>query len=155
MRISSHGLAALFLSLFTLLPSPPVRAEGPVAAQRHTAAQISRFLTGFYGDHGPTAQARRHHVSRHLRDKQRRNPGADVVLCASAAPQDITIGEVTVAPSARVGWATVTTHWRGGDTDTHTAYVRLDSRPIELDDVICGPAAEPPGPADTPSPYAS
>lgn len=155
MKLMPYSLAVLPLTLLALLappsaaaPADPVTAPG-AASQRHSAAEISRFLAAFYGDHGPSAYDREHRVSQVLQERQGASPGADVLLCAQNEPRAIGIGPVTVAPSAGVGWATVTTHWgadadaeaeaaAGADaTDTFTAYVRLDSRPIRLDDVIC------------------
>ncbi|WP_412075134.1 hypothetical protein ACLF6K_03615 [Streptomyces xanthophaeus] len=153
MKLMPYSLGVLPLTLLALLappsaadPADPVTAPG-AASQRHSAAEISRFLAAFYGDHGPTPYDREHRVSQVLKERQGASPGADVLLCAQNEPRAIGIGPVTVAPSAGVGWATVTTHW-GADaeaeaaagpdaTDTFTAYVRLDSRPIRLDDVIC------------------
>ncbi len=137
--LKPYRLGALLLALL----APPVISPAPALAapaatgQGHTADQIGRFLAGFYGDHGPSAHDREHRVSQVLKDRQRENADADVLLCAENEPQDIGIGPVTVAQTAAVGWATITTHWSAGDTDTFTAYVRLDSRPIRLDDVIC------------------
>lgn len=147
MKLTPHLPGALLLTLAALLvptaAAAPALADAPpfgditALARRHTAAQISGFLTGFYGAHGPSAHDRRHRVSQQLRDKQRNNPDTDVLLCAQSEPNRITVGPATVAQNAGVGWATVTTHWDGGATDTFTAYVRLDSRPIRVDDVIC------------------
>lgn len=137
-----YRLGVLPLTLIALLTPAPAHAApaapAPGAARAgHTAADIGRFLTDFYGDHGPSAQERQDHVSEVLKDKQKENTEADVVLCAQNQPLDIGIGPVTVAQAAVVGWATVTTHWGSDTTDTFTAYVRLDSQPIRLDDVIC------------------
>lgn len=141
-----YSLGVLPLTLLALLAPTPALAAPDAAAGRsapgaarggHTAAEISRFLTGFYGDHGPSETDRQRYVSQVLKDKQQENKEADVVLCAQNQPLDIGVGPVTVAQSAAVGWATVTTHWGAGVTDTFTAYVRLDSDPIRLDDVIC------------------
>ncbi|MGW7438657.1 hypothetical protein [Streptomyces sp. NPDC054849] len=139
MMLKPYRLGAVLLALL----APPVIAPVPALAVPaatpggHTADQIGRFLAGFYRHHGPSAHDREHRVSQVLKDRQQENAGVDVLLCAQNAPLDIGIGPVTVAQAAAVGWATVTTHWAGGDTDTFTAYVRLDSRPIRLDDVIC------------------
>ncbi|MFJ9340339.1 hypothetical protein ACIRP0_13735 [Streptomyces sp. NPDC101733] len=103
----------------------------------HTAEEITRFLRSFYGNGGPTAEDRGHRVSQQLREKQDRTPETDVLLCTHEVPRSIAVGPSTVAQAAGVGWATVTTSWDGGITDTFTAYVRLDSLPIQLDDVIC------------------
>lgn len=103
----------------------------------HTAEEIARFLRSFYGNGGPTAEDRGHRVSQQLREKQDRTPETDVLLCTHEVPRSIAVGPSTVAQAAGVGWATVTTSWDGGVTDTFTAYVRLDSLPIQLDDVIC------------------
>ncbi|MCB5181014.1 hypothetical protein [Streptomyces antimicrobicus] len=145
MRNLPHRLSALCLTaLIALAASAPAAvADGPFGHKRHTAAQIGRFLTDFYGHHGPSRYHRTHRVSHQLKEKQQNTPDQDVLLCARNVPQDITVGEVTVAQSAGVGWATVTTHWGAGEIDTVTAYVRLDSRPIVLDDVICGGPATP------------
>ncbi|MCX5379982.1 hypothetical protein [Streptomyces sp. NBC_00091] len=137
-------LLALSASLLPLIASsaPAAALADPVPQwhhhrHQHTADEISRFLTAFYGDHGPSARDRSQRISPQLKEKQAYHPYADVVLCAQGTPQDITVGPATVAKGAGVGWATVTTSWASGATDTFTAYVRLDSRPIALDDVIC------------------
>ncbi|MFD0265527.1 hypothetical protein ACFVGY_02890 [Streptomyces sp. NPDC127106] len=143
MRLMPYGLGAALLSLLALpAPSSSAAAADPAPAHaryRHTAADISRFLTSFYGDHGPSAHDRSQRISQHLKDRQALtlSQDLDILLCARQEPQDIAVGPVTVAQSANVGWATVTTHWDAGTTDTFTAYVRLDSQPISLDDVIC------------------
>ncbi|MEV7524301.1 hypothetical protein [Streptomyces sp. NPDC091371] len=134
MKLMPYSLGLLPLTLLALITPAPAHA-GPAA--EHTAAEISRFLSDFYGDHGPSAADRQDHVSQVLKDKQTENTEADVLLCAQNEPQDIGVGPVTVAQAAGVGWATVTTHWGSGTIDTFTAYVRLDSEPIRLDDVIC------------------
>ncbi|MFD9259389.1 hypothetical protein [Streptomyces sp. NPDC059538] len=140
MMLKPYRLGALLLTVLALpvMPSvPALAATAAVAGKGHTAAQISDFLTGFYGDHGPSAQDRETRVSQILKERQQINEEVDVLLCAHNEPRDISIGPVTVAKGASVGWATVTTHWESGITDTFTAYVRLDSNPIRLDDVIC------------------
>ncbi|MEU6892594.1 hypothetical protein ABZ934_12520 [Streptomyces sp. NPDC046557] len=147
MKLTPRLPGALLLALTAfVLPAAiaaPALADAPpfgeitARAHRHTAAQISGFLIGFYGHHGPSAHDRRHRVSQQLKDKQKNYPDSDVLLCARSKPNRITVGPATVAQNAGVGWATVTTHWDGGATDTFTAYVRLDSRPIRVDDVIC------------------
>ncbi|MEU6315432.1 hypothetical protein [Streptomyces sp. NPDC047014] len=142
MTLMSRTLGALLpaaLALPVLSPAPALAAPAAPAAVRegHTAEEIGRFLARFYGDHGPSAHDRRHHVSQVLKDRQKENAAGDVLLCAQNTPQHIGIGPVTVAQSAGVGWATVTTHWGADRTDTFTAYVRLDTRPLRVDDVIC------------------
>ncbi|MFD4866548.1 hypothetical protein [Streptomyces sp. NPDC058412] len=145
MMLKPHSLGALLVTLLALpaLPSVPAHAApaahvAPVAiAEGHTADQISRFLATFYGQHGPSPHDREAGVSQTLKDRQQVSTDSDVLLCSQNAPQNIGIGPVTVAQAAGVGWATVTTQWAGGVTDTFTAYVRLDSKPIRLDDVIC------------------
>lgn len=123
-------------------PSAPAateqRARAVAAQDEHTKHEIHRFLTWFYGDHGPNDFQRQYWVSDALEEKQQQNPDQDVLLCAQNAPQDIRIGPVTVAQSAGVGWATVTATWADGSTTSFTAYVELDSHPIELHDVACG-----------------
>ncbi|MET8293498.1 hypothetical protein [Streptomyces sp. NPDC005180] len=104
---------------------------------RHTTEEITSFLRAFYGSHGPSAEDREHRVSQLLKDKQALAPETDVLLCRPGTPLSVTVGQATAMPSAFVGWATVTTTWPAGITDTFTAYVRTDSRPITLDDVIC------------------
>ncbi|MET9881927.1 hypothetical protein ABZZ20_01995 [Streptomyces sp. NPDC006430] len=139
MKITPYSLGALLLTLLALpAPTPAVADPTPVVAhRRHSAAEIATFLTSFYGHHGPSTHDRDQRVSQLLKEKQAYSRNADVLLCAQDEPQDIAIGAVTIAPLAGIGWATVTTHWGAGRTDTFTAYVRLDSRPIKLDDVIC------------------
>ena len=142
MKLTPFHLGVLPLTLLALLapaPGAAVAAPGPPASRAgrdHSATDISRFLS-FYGKHGPTDHDRRRHISQVLVERQEANPGHDVLLCAQNVPRDIAIGPVTVAQSAGVGWATVTTHWEDARSDTFTAYVRLDSQPIRLDDVIC------------------
>ncbi|MFB7462123.1 hypothetical protein ACFCZ1_01240 [Streptomyces sp. NPDC056224] len=141
MKLKPYSLGALLLTLLApvaLSPVPALAAQPAVPAPpQHTADAISRFLADFYGQHGPSHQDRESRVSQVLKDRQKETPEVDVLLCAQNEPQDIGVGPVTVAQSAAVGWATVTTHWESGHTDTFTAYVRLDSEPIRLDDVIC------------------
>ncbi|MFD9336952.1 hypothetical protein ACFWBF_21505 [Streptomyces sp. NPDC060028] len=144
MKLMPYGLGVLVPTLFALLLATPVHAVAhPAPAHpapaHHTAPQISRFLTAFYGQHGPSGHKRGRHVSAQLQEKQVRTPEYDVLLCAQNEPQRIDIGPVTVQEYAGIGSATVTTHWGSDDTRTFTAYVRLDSKPIELDDVICAP----------------
>ncbi|MFD7259814.1 hypothetical protein [Streptomyces sp. NPDC059874] len=141
MKLMPYSLGALPLTLLALL-TPAAAHAGPASAPGdvpggHSASEIGRFLTDFYGDHGPSANDRQNHVSQVLKDKQKENTEADVLLCAQNEPQDIVIGPVTVLQDAGIGWATVTTHWGADTTDTFTAYVRLDSQPIRIDDVIC------------------
>ncbi|MFE2146672.1 hypothetical protein ACFXA3_33945 [Streptomyces sp. NPDC059456] len=139
MKIMPYSLGALLLTLLALPAATPAVADPtPVAAHhRHSAAAISVFLTSFYGHHGPSDLDRDLRISQQLKEKQEHSPLSDVLLCAQNEPEDITIGAVTVLQTAGVGWATVTTRWKDDRTDTFTAYVRLDSRPIKLDDVIC------------------
>ncbi|MEV5592603.1 hypothetical protein [Streptomyces sp. NPDC052496] len=105
---------------------------------RWTAEEIRRFLVSFYGKHGPSAWKREHQVSAELKKKAAQTPDYDLLLCAQNTPRDISVGKVTTAQSARVGWATVTTYWSGNRKEHFTAYVDLDAtRPIELLDVSC------------------
>ncbi|MFD4243416.1 hypothetical protein ACFWP3_17745 [Streptomyces sp. NPDC058525] len=142
MKLKPYSLGALLLILLApaTVSSVPAFASAAVVSpvpERHSADVIGRFLAGFYGEHGPTLHDRETRVSPVLKERQTANPDADVLLCTRNEPRDIVIGPVTVAQSAVVGWATVTTHWDAGLTDTFTAYVRLDSQPIRVDDVIC------------------
>ncbi len=140
------GAAALGLALAAAGPAAAVQPRTAPAAGavrpdpngRHTAVEIHRFLTGFYGQHGPSPWSREHQVSDYLKDRAAHTPDYDLLLCAQNTPRKITVGKVTTAQSAGVGWATVTTYWDGGSTGSFTAYVGLDSRPIELQDVDCG-----------------
>ncbi|KOT92388.1 MULTISPECIES: hypothetical protein [Streptomyces] len=105
---------------------------------RYTAEEIRRFLVSFYGKHGPSAWQREHQVSAELKKKAAETPDYDLLLCAQNTPRNITVGKVTTAQSARVGWATITTYWSGNRKQHFTAYVDLDAtRPIELLDVSC------------------
>ncbi|MFJ6795218.1 hypothetical protein [Streptomyces sp. NPDC091268] len=142
MKLTPYGPGVLAATLFALLvptPAPAAAHPFPGHPPHHSAQQITRFLTSFYGQHGPSEPKRYLHVSQQLREKQERTPEYDVLLCAQNEPQRIEIGPVTVQEYAGVGSATVTTHWGEDGTRTFTAYVRLDSTPIELDDVICAP----------------
>ncbi|KOG53776.1 hypothetical protein ADK76_26260 [Streptomyces griseoflavus] len=105
---------------------------------RYTAEEIRRFLVSFYGKHGPSAWQREHQVSAELKKKAAETPDYDLLLCAQNTSRNITVGKVTTAQSARVGWATITTYWSGNRKQHFTAYVDLDAtRPIELLDVSC------------------
>lgn len=105
---------------------------------RYTAEEIRRFLVSFYGKHGPSAWKREHQVSAELKKKAAETPDYDLLLCAQNTPRNISVGKVTTAQSARVGWATVTTYWSGNREEHFTAYVDLDAtRPIALLDVAC------------------
>ncbi len=105
---------------------------------RYTAEEIRRFLVSFYGKHGPSAWQREHQVAAELKKKAAETPDYDLLLCAQNTPRNITVGKVTTAQSARVGWATITTYWSGNRKQNFTAYVDLDAtRPIELLDVSC------------------
>ncbi|MEU9143347.1 hypothetical protein [Streptomyces sp. NPDC048349] len=142
MKLKPYSLGVLLLTLLApaTLPAVPALAApapAPPVPQSHTADVIVGFLTDFYGEHGPTLHDRETRVSQLLKDKQKESPNADVLLCAQNEPQGIVVGPATVAQSAGVGWATVTTLWDAGRTDTFTVYVRLDSQPIRVDDVIC------------------
>ncbi|MEU8436481.1 hypothetical protein AB0F18_26965 [Streptomyces sp. NPDC029216] len=145
MTLTPHRSGALLLAavsaLFPLFassaPAAALADPQPRWAHRHTTEEITRFLRSFYGSHGPSEQDRVHRVSQLLKDKQAHTPETDVLLCRPGTPESITVGQATAMPSAFVGWATVTTTWPFGATDTFTAYVRTDSRPIMLDDVIC------------------
>ncbi|MBO8194655.1 hypothetical protein ITI46_23800 [Streptomyces oryzae] len=119
--------------------APAAQQDGPLAQHRHrhTGPEIHRFLTWFYGESGPTDWQREHFVSDFLKQKQADNPDHDVLLCAQNTPRNIDVGPVTTAQSAGVGWATVTASWADGTTSTFTAYVALDSHPIELHEVVC------------------
>ncbi|MFH8347034.1 hypothetical protein [Streptomyces sp. NPDC018045] len=114
------------------------RAARTDANGRYTAEEIRRFLVSFYGKHGPSAWEREHQVSAELKKKAAETPDHDLLLCAQNTPRDISVGKVTTAQSARVGWATITTYWSGDRKEQFTAYVDLDAtRPIELLDVAC------------------
>ncbi|MEU9002167.1 hypothetical protein [Streptomyces sp. NPDC048551] len=139
----SGALLLILSALLSALLASPSRAAahadpGPLRHHHlHSAKEIERFLHSFYRQHGPTEQDRALRISQQLSEKQDRTPDFDELLCAQDLPRHITVGPATVLLTARVGWATVTTVWGSGKTDTFTAYVRLDSVPIQLDDVIC------------------
>ncbi|MEU7317071.1 hypothetical protein [Streptomyces sp. NPDC007083] len=119
---------------------PPAGTQadsGHTAERRHTGPEIHRFLAWFYGTHGPDRRQREHFVSDLLKRKQARHPDRDVILCAQNTPRNIEVGPVTTAQSAGFGWAPVTAYWADGTASTSTAYVALDSHPIELHDVVC------------------
>ncbi|UNO44146.1 hypothetical protein KGS77_23380 [Streptomyces sp. MST-110588] len=105
---------------------------------RYTAKEIHRFLVNFYGEHGPTPWKRAHQVAPELQKKAANTPDYDLLLCAQNEPRGISVGKVTTAQSARVGWATVTTRWAAGADRHFTAYVDLDGKqPLKLLDVSC------------------
>ncbi|MDJ1130964.1 hypothetical protein [Streptomyces iconiensis] len=113
------------------------RHTAPRGGSGHTKSEVHRFLASFYGAHGPSPQQRERHVSGFLKAKQARNPEQDVILCARNTPRAIGVGPVTVGGPSGFGWAPVTAYWADGTTSTSTAYVALDSQPIELHDVMC------------------
>ncbi|MFD5074552.1 hypothetical protein [Streptomyces sp. NPDC058371] len=150
--LSAAGCAAVLgLSLAATAPASAAPAAHRAAASvpaatladpngRYTAQEIHTFLVTFYGEHGPGDFARAYGISEHLKEKVAVSEGFDVLLCAQNNPQSIDIGPVSTAQSARVGYATVTTHWgeNGEDTATFEAYVDLDAtRPIQLLDTDC------------------
>ncbi|MFD7501078.1 hypothetical protein [Streptomyces sp. NPDC059850] len=138
LRTLRCSAAALGLGLVLAAGAPAVAAQKTDPNGRFTAEEIHHFLEGFYGNHGPRPWERENLVSDQLKERIAQNPGYDLLLCAQNEPRDIEVGEVTTAQSARVGWATITTHWGQGATDSFTAYVDLDAtRPIELLDVDC------------------
>ncbi|EFE81718.1 predicted protein [Streptomyces albidoflavus] len=147
-HLTAAALAACLLSLApaasAAVPAPPPHATAEAAptfakaADRHTAQEIRAFLRWFYDGTGPSPYQREHWTSDYLKAKQAETPDHDVILCAQNEPVAIEVGPVTVAQSAGFGWATVTTSWAGGARQTLTAYVALDSDPIELHDVVCG-----------------
>ncbi|MFE6134279.1 hypothetical protein ACFQ6Q_39405, partial [Streptomyces sp. NPDC056437] len=103
--------AVLGLGFSLAAITPATAAPATDVNGRYTAKEIHTFLDRFYGEHGPSAADRRNRVSDLLKEKAAANPGFDVLLCAQNTPRSIDIGKVTTAQSARVGWATVTTHW--------------------------------------------
>ncbi|GAA0474260.1 hypothetical protein ACFQ2B_20925 [Streptomyces stramineus] len=109
------------------------------AAGQYDAKQVHAFLTGFYGQHGPSPAARKNKVTEELKKKAAATKDYDLLLCAQNTPRSIAIGKVTTAQSAGMGWATVTTKWGGGPDGRFTAYVGLDaSKPLKLADIVCG-----------------
>ncbi|MBO3679382.1 hypothetical protein [Streptomyces sp. NEAU-YJ-81] len=139
--VAGGCVAALGLGFALAAGSPASAAAQTDPNGRYTAEEIHHFLEGFYGNHGPRAWEREHLVSDQLKEEAAQTPGFDLLLCAQNQPEDIEVGEVTTAQSARVGWATITTHW-GQEPETHTftAYVDLDgSRPLQLLQVDCEP----------------
>lgn len=141
LRALRCSAAALGLGLVLAAGAPAVAASHGATTDpngRFTAEEIHHFLEGFYGNHGPRPWERENLVSDQLKERIAQTPDYDLLLCAQNEPRDIEVGEVTTAQSARVGWATVTTHWGQGATGSFTAYVDLDAtRPIELLDVDC------------------
>ncbi|MFD4985757.1 hypothetical protein [Streptomyces sp. NPDC058374] len=137
--IKHVAAAALAACVLSLAPVASAAAPAPAkAAERHTAEEIHAFLRWFYGGTGPSPWQRERWTSDYLKSKQAETADHDVLLCAQKEPLSIEVGPVTVAQSAGFGWATVTTSWTGGARQTLTAYVALDSDPIELHDVVCG-----------------
>lgn len=110
------------------------------APARYNAEQVHHFLQGFYGNHGPRQWERENMVGDALKKRAEKNKKYDVLLCAQNNPRDISIGWVTTAQSAGVGWATVTTKWAHGPNQYFTAYVDLDAKkPIKLTQIDCSP----------------
>ena len=128
------AVAAVGCVLGLLLGASPATAQ----PQHYTAGQVRTFLVKFYGKHGPSQYDRTHRVTPFLQKKAAKTKDYDLLLCAQNRPRSISIGRVTTAQSAAVGWATVTTRWRDGTACRFTAYVGLDRRePIMLYDVVC------------------
>ncbi|MFB9906023.1 hypothetical protein [Allokutzneria oryzae] len=134
MIISRRALAVVGCVLALVAGAGTATAQG----RQYTARQVHTFLVSFYGQHGPSQYDRTHKVTPQLRKKAAETPDYDLLLCAQNTPRNITIGKVTTAQSAGVGWATVTTKWRGGADQRFTAYVGLDAgTPMKLYDVSC------------------
>ena len=141
-RRTAAAAAVLGLGFSLAAITPATAAPATDVNGRYTAKEIRTFLDRFYGEHGPSAADRRNRVSDLLKEKAAANPGFDVLLCAQNTPRSIDIGKVTTAQSARVGWATVTTHWgeNGEVTAELRALVDLDgTKPLKLLDVECSP----------------
>ncbi|WP_433572997.1 hypothetical protein [Streptomyces sp. CA-251247] len=141
-RRTAAASAVLGLGFSLAAITPATAAPATDVNGRYTAKEIHTFLDRFYGEHGPSAADRRNRVSDLLKEKAAANPGFDVLLCAQNTPRSIDIGKVTTAQSARVGWATVTTHWgeNGEVTAELRALVDLDgTKPLKLLDVECSP----------------
>ncbi|MFI1125930.1 hypothetical protein ACH4VS_33030 [Streptomyces hygroscopicus] len=142
-RVAAAGgcVAVLGLAAALAAGAPASATDRTDPNDRYTAEEIHHFLEGFYGNHGPRPWEREHLVSDRLKERIAQTPGYDLLLCAQNEPRDIEVGEVTTAQSARVGWATITTHWsQSPRTAAFTAYVDLDgSRPLQLLDVDCAP----------------
>ncbi|WNE96643.1 hypothetical protein PS467_15555 [Streptomyces luomodiensis] len=139
--VAGGCVAALGLGLALAAGAPASATDRTDPNGRYTAEEIHHFLEGFYGNHGPRPWERDYLVSDQLKERNAQTPGYDLLLCAQNEPADIEVGEVTTAQSARVGWATITTHWaQEPRTATFTAYVDLDgSRPLQLLEVDCAP----------------
>ncbi|MFD7918315.1 hypothetical protein ACFV3R_03685 [Streptomyces sp. NPDC059740] len=128
-------------------PRPAATGPGRAApAARHSPWAVHRFLTAFYGHHGPTDQARRRDVAEELRRKAADMPEDDLLLCAprpapghpAAAPQEVTVGPVAAADAPHTAWATVTTRRSAGRSARFTVYVDTDGRHrLQLLDVAC------------------
>lgn len=100
--------------------------------------EAHRFLTGFYGQHGPTRVQRTRDVTTTLRRAAAANHRYDLLVCAQSAPRHITVGRVLPAANGQ-GRAMVTTRSANRRDSTFTAYVNLDTRrPMRLSGVTCG-----------------
>ncbi|MCD9194656.1 hypothetical protein [Streptomyces albireticuli] len=138
-RLRSAAVAAG--SALTLVLGAGFADAAPAAAdpkKQYTAEQVRSFLVGFYGQHGPSRYDREHKVTPELRKKAAETKDYDLLLCAQNEPRGISVGKVTTAQSAGVGWSTVTTRWNGSPDGHFTAYVGLDaSKPMKLYDITC------------------
>jgi len=133
------GVLAVVSNVFLTAAAPSAGASVAGPDAHYTAGQVHTFLMRFYGHHGPSVLDRQKKVTPELRKKAARTLDFDLLLCAQNTPRDISVGKVTTAQSAGVGWATITTKWPGSADKQFTAYVLLTtSEPMKLANVECG-----------------
>ncbi len=106
--------------------------------RQFSVTEAHRFLTVFYGQHGPSRVQRSRDVTPALRKAAAANHRMDLLLCAQNTPRSISVGQVVAVPNSQ-GRATVTTTYANRRHTSFTAYVSLDARrPMQLSNVNCG-----------------
>ncbi|MBW1598562.1 hypothetical protein [Streptomyces sp. JJ38] len=142
-RTAAACAVTLGLGLTLTAAVPAVASSSTTDQQRaqYEAEQVHHFLEGFYGNHGPRPWERENLVAEDLKRRAGEIKEYDLLLCSQNVPKDITVGEVTTAQSAGVGWASIWLSWGAGhEVSVFTAYVDLDAdKPLKLLDVACAP----------------
>jgi hypothetical protein len=132
------GAAVVGAALLTLAAAGTASAYPGPEHRMFTADRVHRFLTGFYGQHGPSAAQRAHDVAPRLRRAAAAQHRYDLLLCSRGTPRSVTVGRIVPASAGRAR-ATVTTTAADHHRSSFTVYVSRDaSRPMRVTDVVCG-----------------